>query len=176
MMKMFSKKFSAVLVVGVLSLAGCASYNGRSLQPGVSSLPDVLATMGEPAMLWSNPDGSKQLAYPRGPLGTQTFMAHLGADQKLQRIDKVLEMDVFARIRPGMSKDEVLRLIGPPQPQATQYFRARDELAWSWLFCDSWNSEAFLDVLFDASSATVRSTGQRSNLLGRDGIAPACAR
>lgn len=175
MNKMFSKKLSAVLVLGILLIGGCASYSGSSLQPGVSSLPEVLATMGEPAMQWSNSDGSMQLAYPRGPLGTQSFMAYLGADQRLLRIDKVLEMPVFARIQTGMSKEQVLRLIGPPQPQATQYFKARDELAWSWLFCDSWNSQAFLDVLFDASSGTVRSLGQRPNLMGRDGIAPACA-
>jgi len=103
-------------------------------------------------------------------------MLYLGADQKLQRIDKVLEMAVFAQIQTGMSKEQVLRLIGPPQPQGTQYFKARDELAWSWLFCDSWNTQAFLDVLFDASSGTVRSLGQRQNLLGRDGIAPSCGR
>ncbi|MFZ6750680.1 hypothetical protein [Undibacterium sp. Ren11W] len=173
MNKIFSTKLSAVLV-GALLIGGCASYGGSSLQPGVSSLPEVLATMGEPAMLWTNPDGSKQLAYPRGPLGTQSFMAYLDADQKLQRIDKVLEMAVFARIQTGMSKEQVLRLIGPPQPQSTQYFKARDELAWSWLFCDSWNTQAFLDVLFDASSGTVRSVGQRPNLVGRDGIAPSC--
>jgi hypothetical protein len=171
----FSKLISAVILTGTALIAGCASYSGSSLQPGVASLPEVLATMGEPAMRWKNPDGSRQLAYPRGPFGTQTFMVYLGADQKLLHIDKVLEMEVFARIRVGMSKEEVLRLIGPPQPQETQYFKARDELAWSWLFCDSWNGQAFLDVLFDATSGTVRSTGQRQNLVGRDGVAPDCS-
>ena len=176
-MKMrLSKYLYALILASAAWLSGCASYGGSSLQPGVSSLPEVLATMGEPAMLWTNPDGSQQLAYPRGPLGTQTFMLYLGADHKLQRIDKVLEMAVFAQIQTGMSKEQVLRLIGPPQPQATQYFKARDELAWSWLFCDSWNTQAFLDVLFDASSGTVRSLGQRQNLLGRDGVAPSCGR
>lgn len=163
-----------LIVFSALLISACASYSGSKLTPGVSSYQEVVAMMGEPAMLWQNPDGSRQLAYPRGPTGTQTFMAYLDAEQKLLRIDKALEMNVFARIQTGMSKEQVLRLIGPPQPQETQYFKARDELAWSWLFCDSWNTLAYFDVLFDASSGTVRSTGQRQRLVGRDGVAPYC--
>ncbi|SBT04719.1 conserved hypothetical protein [Candidatus Accumulibacter aalborgensis] len=51
----------------------------------------MVASMGEPAMVWKNPDGSEQLAYPRGPAGTQTFMAYVGPDGTLQRIEKVLD-------------------------------------------------------------------------------------
>lgn len=167
-------KIISLLVFSSIFLSACASYRGSKLTPGVSGYQEVVAAMGEPAMRWQKADGSLQLAYPRGPFGTQTFMAYLGAEQKLLRIDKVLEMKVFARIEAGMSKEQVLRLIGPPQPLETQYFKARDELAWSWLFCDSWNNEAYFDVLFDASSGMVRSTGQRQHLVGRDGIAPDC--
>ena len=158
----------------LLTLLGCASYSGSSLQPGVNTGADVVATMGVPAMRWKNQDGSEQLAYPRGPAGTQTFMAFIGGDGKLQRIDKVLSMPVFARIQPDMTQDEVLRLIGPPQPHWTQYFKARDELVWEWKFCDSWNQEAFFDVLFDGTSKRVRSTMQRQNLQGWGGMAPGC--
>jgi hypothetical protein len=167
-------KIFGLIVFSSLFISACASYSGSKLMPGVATYQDVVATMGEPAMLWQNADGSRQLAYPRGPFGTQTFMVYLGTEKKLMRIDKVLEMAVFARIQTGMSKEQVLRLIGPPQPLETQYFKARDELAWSWLFCDSWNNEAYFDVLFDASSGTVRSTGQRQHLVGKDGIAPDC--
>lgn len=45
--------------------------------------------------------------------------------------------------------DSVLRLLGLVPPQNVTYFRARDELVWSWLFCDSWNQQAYFDVLFD---------------------------
>ena len=164
-------------LVGVAALAvlvGCASYSGSSLRPGVDTLPEVVATMGEPAMRWTDPDGSVQLAYPRGPAGTQTFMAYLGPDGKLVRIDKVLRPEVFARIQEGMTQGEVQRLIGPPQPHWTQYFKARDELVWEWLFCDGLGQEAFFDVLFDGTSLRVRSTMQRLNLRGWEGVAPGC--
>ena len=164
----------AMLLAGGLALAGCASYSGYTLKAGVATESEVVATMGAPAMRWSEPDGSVQLAYPRGPAGTQTFMARLGPDGKLLRIDKVLRPEYFARIQPGMTQDEVMRLIGPPQPHWTQYFKARDELVWEWLFCDSWNQEAFFDVLFDGTSKRVRSTMQRQNMRGWDGVPPGC--
>ena len=56
----------AVLVITVL-LSACASYSGSNLKPGVATLPEVTASMGEPAMRWKDPDGREQLAYPRGP-------------------------------------------------------------------------------------------------------------
>ena len=86
----------------------------------------------------------------------------------------MLRPEVFARIQPGMTQEQVLRLIGPPQPHWTQYFKARDELVWEWLFCDNWNQEAFFDVLFDGTSKLVRSTMQRQNLNGWDGVPPGC--
>ena len=174
--RLVGTKFLARLALGgmALILAGCASYSGSSLQPGVATLPEVVATMGEPAMRWTNADGSAQLAYPRGPAGTQTFMAYVGPDGKLQRIDKVLRYEVFAKIQEGMGQDDVLRLIGPPQPHWTQYFKARDELVWEWKFCESWNQEAFINVLFDGTSKKVRSTMQRQNLEGWSGTPPGC--
>ena len=73
-------------------MAACVSYSGSNLKPGVSTSAEVIASMGEPAMVWKNPDGSAQLAYPRGPAGTQTFMAYIGPDGRLQRIEGVLDM------------------------------------------------------------------------------------
>jgi len=170
-----SARIRALLVFfSALLLAACAGYSGSNLQPGRSTLPEVLSSMGEPAMVWKNPDGSEQLAYPRGPAGTQTFMVYLGPDGRLQRIEKALDMAHFARVQKGMSKDEVLRVLGPPGPQWTQFYSRSNELAWSWLFCNSWNVQEFFDVMFDASSGIVRSTGQHPNLAGRDGSQPPC--
>jgi len=162
-----------VVCVSVL-MAACASYSGSNLKPGVSTLPEVTASMGEPALVWKNPDGSEQLAYPRGPAGTQTFMVFVGADGKLQRIEGVLDMAHFAKIQEGMSKEQVLRIIGPSGPLWTQTYTRSNTLAWSWLFCDSASFQAFFDVMFDATAGMVKSTGQRPNEQGRLGIPPTC--
>jgi hypothetical protein len=170
----FSALVRGLVVSSALLMAGCAGYSGSNLKPGVSTRPDVLASMGEPALVWKNPDGSEQLAFPRGPAGTQTFMAYIGPDGKLQRVEAVLNMAHFARIRAGMGKDEVQRVIGPPYAPWTQLFERSNTLAWSWLFCDSFSLQTFFDVLFDATTGTVRSTQQRPNYVGRDGIQPTC--
>lgn len=168
---------SLALICIVLSLSACAGFGGSDLRPGVSALSDVVASMGVPAMRWKDPDGREQLAYPRGPAATQTFMVFVGPDGRLERIEKVLDMEHFSRIQIGKSDmASVLRLLGPVPPQNVAYFRARDELVWSWLFCDSWSQQAFFDVLFDGTTGVVRSTQQRPNYSAWNGIVPECGR
>jgi len=161
-------------LAGALLAAGCAGFNASTLQPGVSTLPQIEAALGKPAMVWKNPDGSEQLAFPRGPAGTQTFMAYIGPDGTLQRIDGVLNMTHFARIQAGMTKDEVQRVIGPPFAPWTQLFERSNTLAWSWLFCDSYSLQTFFDVLFDATTGLVRTTQQNPKYVGVAGIQPTC--
>ena len=159
----------------LLALSACAGYSGSNLRPGVSGLPEIVSSMGEPAMRWRESDGREQLAYPRGPAGTQTFMVFVDPKGHLERIEKALVQENFARIGHGRSSmQEVLKVLGPPPSQWSVYFKARDELVWSWRFCDSWSQQAFFDVLFDATTGVVRSTQQRQDLSGWDGVAPFC--
>lgn len=155
------------ILAGAALLSGCASYDGRGLQPGVSSADDVVAVMGTPAMQWQEADGRRQLAYPRGPEGLQTYMAFIDAQGRLERIEGVLDTKHFARIEPGKSDQAtILRLLGPSQPQWTMYFERRDELVWEWRICDDWGQVARFDVLFDGMSGIVRASYQRPELRG----------
>ncbi|HEX5803404.1 MAG TPA: hypothetical protein VFY24_10290 [Azospira sp.] len=150
--------FLSLLAAFLAACSSYASYAGYGLRPGVATEAEVRARMGEPAMRWTLPDGGGQLAYPRGPAGFHTWMAFIDAGGKLERLVNVLDQPYFARIQPGMSQAEVLQLLGPPQPQWTAYFAARDELVWEWRYCDSWGEAARFDVLFDATKKTVRTT------------------
>ena len=154
-------KTAIALIFGLL-LAGCASYSGYSLKPGSSRTEDVIQVMGEPALRYQEADGSQVLFYPRGPAGVVTYMLQIDAHGILASRENVLDMQHFARIRPGMSKEEVLRIIGPPFPGWTQYFAARDELVWEWRWCDDYSEPARFNVLFDGTSGTVRSTQSMS--------------
>jgi len=151
-----------IIAVGLVALlSACAGYSGSNLKPGLSMLSDVTASMGTPAMRWKDADGREQLAYPRGPSGVQTFMVFMGPDGKLDRIEKVFDMEHFARIVSGKSdKEAVLRVLGPSVQRPT-YFASRNELVWEWHFSDSWNQSAFFGVIFDDSTGIVRSTYQR---------------
>lgn len=161
----------------LLLIAACASYDGRGLQPGIADVADVERVMGQPALRWRDPDGRQQLAFPRGPEGVHTFMAFLGPDGRLERIDNVLRTEYFRQIVPGRDGEAaILRLLGPPVPEWTAYYAGRDEIVWEWLFCDDWNRLARFDVLFAASTGLVRTTMQRPDLRGLDGDAPTCSR
>lgn len=156
--------------------AACAVLAPAPLQQGVSNREEVLAALGEPALRWQDPDGREQLAYPHGPAGTETFMAFLAPDGRLEKLEKVLNIAHFARIEPGRSdRAAVLRLLGPALASGTSYFARRNELVWEWRYCDEWNGQAFFDVMFDAATGIVRSTMQRPELGGWDGVQPQCS-
>ena len=148
----------ALLLVSSMIVAACASYEGRGLKVGGASLEDVQATMGQPAMQWQDPDGSRQLAYPRGPAGFHTFMVRLSPHGKLLSIENVLDERHLADVRAGMSKEEVLRVLGPSNERMTVYFPARDELVWDWRYRAVFGEPMRMMVLFDATSGKVRST------------------
>ena len=145
----------------VTLLTGCASYDGRGLQPGVSRLDDVERLMGAPAMRWRQANGGERLAYPRGPAGFHTFMLETDPSDVLLSKENVLQPKHFARLRVGMTQDEVLRIIGPPYAPWTVYFEARDELVWEWRYCDDWSEPARFNVLFDQTKGTLRTTMSR---------------
>lgn len=149
-------------IVGMLSLlalSACAGYDGAGLKAGDADAAAVQRIMGAPAMQWTDPDGTRQLAFPRGPQGVHTYMAYLGPDGKLQRIENVLEPGHFTRVQPGMGEQGVLRLLGPVTiATGVSYFARRDELVWEWRYCDDWNVLARFYVLFDGTAHTVRST------------------
>jgi outer membrane protein assembly factor BamE (lipoprotein component of BamABCDE complex) len=139
-------------LAATLLLAGCAAYDGSTLGRGATE-DEVRRAMGPPALVLPNPDGSRLLAYPRGPLGTQTFMVEMDRDGRLRQIRRALGDDTFHRIRPGMTRDEVLRLIGPPFE--TGEFPRLGQVAWDYRFVDTWGYTAIFSVMFDRKGVVV---------------------
>jgi hypothetical protein len=132
----------------VLAAAGCASYSGWGLQPGVSTAADVRRVMGEPVKICPLDDGMQNWIYPRGPEGLHTFNAHIDRQGVLVGIENVLEDSGFARIRKGVTtRDEILCTFGPPILET--YFEARRETVWDYRFRDAWNYVSRFHVLFN---------------------------
>jgi len=142
-----------------LILSACAAYDGTGLRPGVSSAEDVMRTMGPPAMELANADGSKSLAYPKGYYSGRTFMVRLGSDGLVQSIEQVLSDERFYRIVPGITRDDVLRLIGPPI-EVMELPRLH-QTAWDYRFVDSWGYDAILSVMLDPQGIVVGRTTRR---------------
>lgn len=145
--------------IGLLLLALLTGCIGQPFKPGVDNETSVRQRMGPPALEWTNADGSRQLAYPRGPFGVQTFMVRIAANGLLESIENVLTEKHFARVKADMTMEEVLRVLGPvASANHVTYFERRDELVWEWLYCPDWGRLSRFYVLFDGTSGKVRST------------------
>lgn len=142
---------TSMLLAGAI-LAGCASYSGYGLHPGSSTENDVRRTMGRPAVEVGEAGGGKELFYPRGPLGTETFAAHVDSSGVLRNIDQVLDDDHFAAIHEGQTRDEVLARIGPPGD--TMGFR-NGTYAWIYRFKDTWGYLSDFNVSFNPDNIVV---------------------
>ncbi|HET6265939.1 MAG TPA: outer membrane protein assembly factor BamE [Usitatibacter sp.] len=159
---------STALFAAALALAGCASYDGRGLTPGMSTEAEVRGAMGPPAVVFDNPDGSRRMAYPRGPLGTDTFMADIGADGRVISVRNVLNDETFYRVQPGMTRDDILRLIGPPGE--TMSFSHSGRYAWDYRFVDTWGYRAIFSVTFDSNGVVLSKISQRIERERRGGL------
>lgn len=146
-------------ILWLLLLAGLTACVGQPFKPGVDNESTVVQRMGPPVLEWTHADGSRQLAYPTGPFGVHTHMVRIAPDGLLQSIENVLTEDHFARVKQGMSMEEVLQLLGPVDPSGgVTYFERRDELVWEWLYCPDWRRLSRFYVLFDGTTGKVRST------------------
>lgn len=114
----------------ILGLGACDLIAQRELKVGESTVEDVRKFMGKPEMIWEEKDGSQVLEYVRAPEGHQTYMVNIGPDGKYRGMRNILVADEFAKIRPGMSRDDVRRLLGKPTEVVT--FKLKEEEVWSW--------------------------------------------
>ena len=147
----------ATLLAGAL-LAGCASFDGRTLQPGKSTAEDVTALMGAPSMARKRPNGDTLLYFPRHPWGRKTYVATLGPDGLLRGIEQRVTSENIYGIRAGMRKDEVEDLLGPPREITRLPRQQRDVWEYPW-----WHANREKRVLFVQFSddGVVRETIER---------------
>jgi hypothetical protein len=129
-----------------LGVAGCAGLGGSRPAPG-DSVDTVRLKLGQPTAVYSA--GPEQLLeYARGPMGKQTWMAHIGADGRLTAYEPVLTDEKFATIKVGQAtKDDVLRTIG--RPAETGRVAMHHLEVWTYRYQSSgiWNS--MMHVHFD---------------------------
>ena len=142
-------------------LAGCANFTSVS-----SGMPaqQVQAKLGTPETIRKSADGSEVWEYPGGPLGRQTYMVTLGSDRGVREVHQVLSDEYFSKVRAGMSRDDVRRLLG--KPGEIMVFGARGEEVWSWRYQEQ--NPMFFNVLFDRSAGTVRTTQRLEEILFMD--------
>ncbi|CAH2797294.1 MAG: putative lipoprotein [uncultured Paraburkholderia sp.] len=120
----------------------------KDMTPGVTTEAQIRDQMGKPETERTFTDGSKRFEYPCGPQGLNTYMVDIGRDGKLQAIMQVLTAKNFAKIRMGMTEDEVRRLLGKSGEMAV--FPLKPETVWSWKWRERGvTEEGIFNVHFD---------------------------
>ncbi len=126
---------TAALRCTTVLLAAAAGVGCASLQPPQATIgqsqADVLASLGPPTSRYTLPAGAQRLEYATGPYGRTTLMVDLGADGRVTTSQQVLTEANFAKVRDGMPRDEVLRLLGRPAEKAGEYMNRQ---TWSWRY------------------------------------------
>ena len=115
------------IAIVLMVLAGCAGYDGRTLVPGQSTAAEVERLMGPAADKRAGPSGETVLWFPRLPAGRVSYAARIGADGKLIAVEQRLTPENFARLQPGVSRENDVRdLLGPPSRVDPYPRQARD--------------------------------------------------
>lgn len=127
--------FSSVFVL-LFALSGCAGsgWGGGSsrqhLVVGVSQQADVLASFGPPVRSWPNADGGQTLEYSSQPFGQRCWMATLAGDGRLLKLEDTLLPSSRFSVVPGMTPEQVSRLLG--QERSRVFYRFSGEDVWDW--------------------------------------------
>ena len=121
---------AATLAATAAWLAGCASLQPPQATPGQTEA-EVLARLGQPTGRYNVPAGGQRLEYATGPYGRTTVMVDLGRDGRVTASQQVLTEANFAKVRHGMSRDEVLLMLGRPAEKAGEYMNRQ---TWSWRY------------------------------------------
>jgi outer membrane protein assembly factor BamE (lipoprotein component of BamABCDE complex) len=154
-----------ILLLGAALLAFGCDREGRPIEEfgldklakGVSSESDVRMVMGEPETIWEEADGSRALEYPKGPEGVRTWMVIIDRSGKLRDYRQLLTEENFARIKPGLSKDQVRHTLG--KPRTVVQYKLKNEEAWDWRYLPSPGTDARLfNTHFDISTGMVTRT------------------
>lgn len=121
----------AALALCSLLLAGCATPDRDArLRPGASLEADVVALYGPPRRIWPEDDGGRTLEYSSQPMGMHCYQVRLAADGRLVGVTDGLSPAGRARIEPGMTPEQVGRLLGAERSRV--FFRLSGEEVWDW--------------------------------------------
>lgn len=150
------------LVTGILAalatLAGCDQRRIEKLEEGVSTEADVLAVFGPPEHVWAGPGGERTLEYNRNPSGHQNYMITIGPDGTMVALKQVLNAHTFARVQPGMTLEQVRRMLGKPARRTP--YALKGEEAWDWRYMQPPSTSMLFTVWADRDQRVLRTSTQ----------------
>lgn len=149
---------SSVLIASMLP--ACDGVALREIKPGLSNMAEVRSRLGEPGSVHHDADGIVVWEYNRQPNGVECHMIVFSPEQIVLRIENALAETNLARVREGMRRDEIRRLLGKPA-SITPFTRQQVEI-WEWRVAGILPSdEVYFNVHFDMHSGLVATTSRR---------------
>ena len=145
MMRMARAGLAATLAV-VTMLVGCDDQRIKELEEGLSTEVDVRAKFGEPAYIWQESDGSRTFEYNRQPMGARNYMITIGTDGKMSALRQVLAPHNFEKIQPGMTQEQVRRMLG--MPAKAMPYELKQTVEWDWNWIDPPTRQMHFTVVF----------------------------
>ena len=137
---------ACLLALLTAACTGPGAFVGRSET-------DLRGALGPPLGEYANADGSRTLAYSPGVYSGQTYLAEVDPSGAVRGVRQALVEENFQRIEPGMTREEVLRLIGPPVDSMA--FPRKQEVSWEYRFIDTWGYRALFYVNLDPRGIVV---------------------
>ena len=120
------------LLLALLSLlAACATpVNDQRLVVGHSTVAQAETFYGKPTRIWPEPDGGQTLEYGQQPFGEHCYLVRFDAEGHLISSRDGLAPAERVKIMPGMSVEQVERLLGHERTRV--FFRFSGEDVWDW--------------------------------------------
>jgi hypothetical protein len=143
---------AAALAALLAALAGCDRPS--RLEEGVSTEVEVRREFGEPVTVTVAPDGTRTLDYPRQPEGWTNYVIQIGPDGKMSALRQLLHPGNFARVQPGMGREQVRQLLG--RTARTMRYALKDEEVWEWRFKEGGTTSRVFSVVFDRDGRVLR--------------------
>ena len=136
--------------------AGCSHLGVGGFAPGATTDAEVRARLGSPGMSWAEPDGGKLLEYSGQPNGTFCHMIVIGPDGKVREIRQAFTEANFRRVVPGLTQDEVRRLLGRPE-ETLRFHLKPDEEVWTWRIDETTEKIEYFNAYFGRDGRLLRS-------------------
>ena len=124
-------------LLALFVLVACDDRRICELEEGVATEADV-----------------RTFEYNRQPAGQRNYMIAVGPDGRMNALRQVLTPANFAKVQPGMSQDDVRRLLGKPA-KITPYERKREVHA-DWRYLDAPSTAMVFAVIFSPDDRVLR--------------------
>jgi SmpA/OmlA family protein len=98
-------------------------------------------------------DGTESRFYTSGPAGTGTLRVDLSPNGEVLAKSQVLRDEVFQRLQPGLTAEQVFEIIGPPTGKTR--FENTKTTAWDYHYRNAWGYDADFSVIVDDANKVV---------------------